>query len=154
MGAGSLWPVLSHLNSLSPFPVKTTFQGNLQLSLVQKQLPFLFLCILRDLPLQGNPRALGQQSSPKFICVHIPMGKIKSYEMGKKQENKKRVVYIRGGFHTCAFSLGCYPWAHVDMPFFTCCLVLFVLHQTPFASTPLAPSYLRISWHTWLVPKS
>jgi hypothetical protein len=32
------------------------------------------------------------------------MGKKYSYEMGKKQENKKKVVYIRGGFHTCAFS--------------------------------------------------
>jgi hypothetical protein len=46
---------------------------------------------LRDLPLQGNPRALGQQSSPNFICVHIPMGKEKSYEMGKKQENKREL---------------------------------------------------------------
>jgi hypothetical protein len=28
------------------------------------------------------------------------------YEMRKKRGNKKRVVYVKGGFHTCEFSCG------------------------------------------------
>jgi hypothetical protein len=42
--------------------------------------------------------------SPNFICSHVPMEVFHFYEMGKKPRNEKRVVYIRGGSSTRAFS--------------------------------------------------
>jgi hypothetical protein len=49
---------------------------------------FISMSILRELP--------------NFICSHIPLEIFLIYKMGKKQGN--RVVYIRGGSHTPAFS--------------------------------------------------
>jgi hypothetical protein len=43
---------------------------------------------------------------PNFIGSHIPMEIFLIYKMGKKQGNRNRVVYIRGGSHTWAFSRG------------------------------------------------
>jgi hypothetical protein len=45
-------------------------------------------------------------SSLNFVCSHVPIEIFLFYEMRKKQENKKRVVYIRGGSFTCKFALG------------------------------------------------
>jgi hypothetical protein len=41
-----------------------------------------------------------------FICSHIPMEIFLFSETGKKWENQKRVVYVRGGSCTCVFSWG------------------------------------------------
>ncbi len=67
---------------------------------------FISMCILRDLPQQKNPRPLCCRSSPNFICSCVPTKIFLFYEMGKKQGNKNRVVYIRGGSHTHVFSWG------------------------------------------------
>jgi hypothetical protein len=53
-----------------------------------------------------NPRVLCRGSSPNFICSHIPLEIFLVYIMGKKWGNKKRVVYVRGGSCTRAFSWG------------------------------------------------
>jgi len=45
-----------------------------------------------------------QGGVPNFICSHVPMEIFLLHERRKKQGNQKRVVYIRGGFRTCAFS--------------------------------------------------
>jgi len=59
------------------------------------------MCILRDLPQQNNPRVLCWGTPP---VLYVPMEIFLFYEMGKKQGNKKSVVYVRGGSHTHAFS--------------------------------------------------
>jgi hypothetical protein len=70
----------------------------------RKQSHFISMCILRDLPQQKNPKVLCQGSPPNFICFHVPMEIFLFCETGKKQGNKKRILYIRGGSHTRAFS--------------------------------------------------
>jgi hypothetical protein len=62
------------------------------------------MCILSDLPQQKNLRAFFQGNSPNLLCSHVPMEIFLFFEMGKRQGNKNRVVYITGGSHTHAFS--------------------------------------------------
>jgi hypothetical protein len=62
------------------------------------------MCILRDLLKQKNPKPLCQGSSPNYICSHIPMEIFLFYKVGKKQGNKKKVVYVRRGSNIHAFS--------------------------------------------------
>ncbi len=84
-------------------------------NLVHTQMsPFsISMCILRDLPQQKKSRPLCCRSSPNFICSRVPMEIFLFYEMGKKQGNKNRVVYIRGGSRTHVFSWGQeHTWAH------------------------------------------
>ncbi len=102
-GGGSyLWLLDKHLFSLS-----------LSLSLLRKQPPFYFYVYF-----EGSPPAEGHYAGqlPNFICSHVPMEIFLSYKTGKKLGNWKRVVYIQGGSHTCAFSWGSgtpsgsHPW--------------------------------------------
>ncbi len=59
------------------------------------------------------PRPICCRSSPNFICSCIPTEIFLFYEMGMKQGNKNRVVYIRGGSCTHVFSWGQeHSWAH------------------------------------------
>ncbi len=67
---------------------------------------YISTCILKDLHQCKNPRVLCWGSSPNFICSPIPTTIFLFYEMGKKRGNKKRVLYIKGGFHTHEFSWG------------------------------------------------
>jgi hypothetical protein len=62
-------------------------------------------CILSDLPGHKNPIVLCWGSSHNFICSHVPMEIFNFYKMGKKQRNKKRVVYIKGR----KFQYSCIP---------------------------------------------
>jgi hypothetical protein len=63
---------------------------------------FISMCILRDLPQQKNPRESYVGGAPTIL--YVPMEIFLFYKMGKKQGNTKRVVYVREGSCTCAFS--------------------------------------------------
>ncbi len=56
--------------------------------LLSKQLPFISVCILRDLPQQKNPRLLCQRSSPNCTCSHVPM---------EKEARKSKESYLHKG---------------------------------------------------------
>ncbi len=71
---------------------------------VNNSLFFIFMCILRNLPHQSNPRAINPRELPNFICSHVPMEIFLFDKMGKKGGNEKRVVYVSGGSHMSAFS--------------------------------------------------
>jgi hypothetical protein len=49
------------------------------------------MCILRDLPQQKNPKVLCLESSPNFICSHVPMEIFLFYEKRKEEEIKREL---------------------------------------------------------------
>ncbi len=65
--------------------------------------PFIFLCVFWRI--SPSRRTLGHHAkgAPQFytICFHVPM---KIFATGKRHWNEMRVVFVRGGSHTCSFS--------------------------------------------------
>ncbi len=90
---------------------------------------------------------------PNLICSHIPMEIFHFYEMGKKQGNQKRVLYVRGCSQTRVFSWG------LGTPLGSCCQVLLpqenmLVWELPLqqkGGTPYSSSRHLI--HTYLVHK-
>jgi hypothetical protein len=71
---------------------------------ISETTPFLFLCVFWGIP-PPSRRTLGRYAGgapPILYVLTFP----RKYFCFTKLENKKRVVYIRGGSRTCAFSWG------------------------------------------------
>jgi hypothetical protein len=68
---------------------------------------FIFMFILKDLPKEKNPRLLCQGNSPQFYMFSQSHGNNSFLQkQEEKWQNKKRVVYVRGGSRTHAISPG------------------------------------------------
>ncbi len=72
---------------------------------INNSLFIISMCILMVLPPQKNPRALCWGAPPILYVPTFPWI-LFFYQTRKKWGNKKRVVYVRGGSRTYAFSWG------------------------------------------------